>query len=122
METAPSWYAAMCIFEHEDVPPLETLAATETATVYEERIVLLRANSFDAAIIAGEADAEDYAKQTGSRYVGYIMTYHLFNEVIGEGTEVYSLMRSSSLSVDEFLNHYYDDGTEHSQHWGHEGV
>ena len=120
METAPSWYAAMCIFEHKDVPPLETVATSARATVYEERIVLLRAESFDAAIAAAEAEAEEYAKQNGARYVGYIMTYQLFDEVIGEGTEVYSLMRSSSLSVNEFLNHYHDDGTEHSQHWGQE--
>ena len=105
-----SWYGAKCIFEHKG------LAQADNKTIYEERIVLIRAVGFDDAIRLGEAEAESYAAETdGVRYVGFINVFQIFDHEMKEGAEVYSIMRESGLPVREFLDHYYDDGTECTQ-------
>lgn len=101
------WYAAKCIFQHDG------LSSEEGQTVYEERVILLRADSFEEAIALGEAEAQDYAQKVGdARYCDFITVFHLFPSSVGHGTEVYSLMRRSPLAPDDFINHYHDDGTE----------
>jgi hypothetical protein len=62
--------------------------------------------------------AEEYANDLdGCSYTGFINVFHIYGESIGEGTEVYSLMRASSLSKDDYLNSFYDTGTERTQKW-----
>jgi hypothetical protein len=41
--------------------------------------------------------------------------FHLFDETIGHGTEIYSLMRESQLSDKDYLDRFYDDGKERRQ-------
>jgi hypothetical protein len=103
------WYGAKCIFLHTGIESCP-------GQVYEERVVLVRAGSFDEAISRAEAMAEEYAKDNGGcSYTGFIDVFHVYDEDIGDGAEVYSLMRESDLSKDEYLNRFYDTGTERTR-------
>lgn len=103
------WYAAKCIFRHDDL--------AEKDTVYEERIVLFKANSFEEAKDLAEAEAKDYIANCEGKTTctDFMNIFHLFDNEIKSGTEIYSVMRTSDKSESDFLDHYYDDGTEHTQ-------
>jgi hypothetical protein len=103
------WYGAKCLFLHRDATGLCP------GRVYEQRIVLVRASSQEAAIRAAEANAREYADDNDAVYLGFVDTFHIFSENLGDGTEVYSLMQTSQLERDEFVSKYFDDGTQHSQ-------
>jgi hypothetical protein len=111
--TQRSWYGAKCLFEHLD------LSEEPGRTVYEERVVLIRATDWDDAIARSEADAARYAGELpGVRYLGFMDGYHIGPVPrITEGTEVYSLMRESALAGKDYLDRYCDDGTERRQAW-----
>ena len=83
--------------------------------MYEERIVLVRAESAEEAIRFGEAEAQEYASANDVEYLGFIDTFHSFASELGAGTEVYSLMRTSPLDPEDFVTRYFDDGTQHSR-------
>jgi hypothetical protein len=103
------WYSAKCIFFHKG------LRDESDVPVYEERIVLLKADSFDQAIEQAEEDAVQYASDVEDcEYCGFVDVYHLYDEAVGHGTEIYSLMRSSSLSIEDYLSTFYDTGAERS--------
>ncbi len=104
------WYSVKCVFEHKD------MARMEGATVYEERVVVLRADDFDDAIARGEVEAIEYASQNDyAFYTGFISAYHLPAKKITDRTEVYSLMRESPLDSETFLDRFHDDGNERTQ-------
>lgn len=104
------WYSAMCIFLHTGIK-------SSHGQVYEERAILVRAESFDEALSRAEVMAEEYAKDVeGCSYTGFVNVFHLFDENVGDGAEIYSLMRTSDLSTDEYLDRFYDTGTE--RRWG----
>ncbi|HEV2706784.1 MAG TPA: DUF4288 domain-containing protein [Pyrinomonadaceae bacterium] len=103
------WYGAKCIFLHTDIESCP-------GQVYEERVILVKAESLDAAISRAERMAEEYAEQlSGCLYIGFVDVFHIYDEHIGEGTEVYSLMRASNLNRDDYLNRFYETGTERTQ-------
>jgi hypothetical protein len=102
------WYAAKCIFRHSSLP------AEEGAFVYEERVLLVRAASIDDAMAKAETEARHYGSD-GIEYLGFVDVYHLFAESLGDHTEAYSLMRSSTLAPTDYLNRFHDTGTEHSK-------
>jgi hypothetical protein len=107
------WYSAKTIYKHHRVE------AGKTKTVFEERVVLLRATGFDDAIAKAEAEAAVYCGTDGDAiYLGFVDVFHLFDEKVGHGTEVYSLMRESGLANKKYLDHFYDDGKERRQIYG----
>jgi hypothetical protein len=113
----PQWYAARCLFSHSVLS-----GKARRKHVYEERVVLLRANTDNDAIRQAEREARKYARSgMGISYLGYVETYHLFAASIRSGTEVFSLMRSSNLRAEPFLSRYYDDGSEHRRKWTRSG-
>ena len=103
------WYGAKCVFLHHDVPK------QGVGQVFEERIVLVQASSPAQAIELGEAEAREYARANHAEYLGFIDAFHMFAAEVGPGTEVYSLMRTSHLTPEDFVSWYYDDGTQHSR-------
>ena len=106
------WYGAKCVFLHTQIDSCP-------GQVYEERVILVRAESFDEAILCAERMAEEYsADLDGCSYTGFVDVFHLYDEEIGNGTEVYSLMRTSNLGKDDYLNSFYDTGAERSQKEG----
>jgi hypothetical protein len=95
-----SWYSAQCIFLHSD-------KGHGPKQMYEERIVLLRADSTEDAIEQAEKEAEEYCDDLeGCRYVGYVNVFAMFDKP-GAGTEVFSTMQKSDLESKEYLNLHY---------------
>lgn len=111
MSNQPMWYSAKCIIKHLDL--------LEPGDVhYEERVVLLWADSLDHAIERGEEEAAEYVASIGdAEYAGFVSVFRIGEEPIGDRCEVYSLMRKTSMETDDFLDRYHDDGTECTQVW-----
>ena len=105
---AEPWYGAKCIFRHEDLP------AEAGAAVYEERVVLVHASSEEEALNKAEQEAKRYAID-GIEYLGFVDLYRLATAGVGDGSEIYSQMRTSTLAPSDYLNRFYDTGTEHSR-------
>lgn len=91
------WFSVRCVFRDD--------------TTYEERITLWEADDFDDAIARAEADASDYAENVGVEYLGLAQAYCLPDEPT-DGAEVFSLMRDSDLPSSEYLNAFFDSGSE----------
>ena len=72
--------------------------------------MLFRADSFDTAIRKAEQEASEYADDEAA-FTGFVEVFHLFAEP-GDGVEVFSLMRSSELAPQQYLNRFYDTGDE----------
>ena len=101
------WYSAKTIYKHQRVEN------GKPKTWFEERVVLFRATNFDDAITKAEAEAAIYCGTRGNTiYLGFVDVFHLFDEKVGSGTEVFSLMRESGLTNKKYLDHFYDDGKE----------
>lgn len=101
-----SWYAVRCIFA-SGWPP----GGVQT---YEERITLWRAATGNEAIALAEVEARDYAAtvmEAPDTYLGLAQSYRLAEEP-GHGAEVYSLMRTSDLPPDRYLDAFFDTGGE----------
>jgi hypothetical protein len=84
----------------------------EGGCVYEDRVVLIRADTADEAIEKAEAEAATYAGD-GSEFLGFTNVFHLYASSLRDKTEVYSRMRSSTLSPGDYLDHFHDSGAEH---------
>lgn len=106
---AEPWYAVRCVFLHPDLR-----GEKRRKNVYEERIIVVRAGSEREAMRKGEREAKEYSKGLESvRRLKFVETFHLFGKTIRDGTEVFSLMRSSNLDGRKFLDRYFDEGLEH---------
>ncbi len=103
MTTPPAvqpWFAVRCIFRFEP--------GGEATAVYEERITLWRAASFDDAIERAELEADDYIADLDGEYLGVSQAYHLFaGDELADGTEVFSLMRRSDLRAEDYVDRYF---------------
>lgn len=102
------WFSVRCLFVHRP-------ADAQDDAIYEERITLWQAESFELAIARAEEEAAEYAGTVGAEYLGFAQSFHLAIEdrAPTEGDEVYSLMRDSSLDADAYISRYFDDGREH---------
>lgn len=95
-----AWHSVRCLFRHQP-------------DIYEERITLWRAGSFAEAIALAEADAVEYARDVSdAEYLGLAQAFRLFDGQVEHGTEVFSLARDSPLEPTEYLDAYFDTGTE----------
>ncbi len=73
-----------------------------------------RAASADEAIERAEAEAVDYAasiEESPGVYLGLAQSFKLFDDP-GDGAEVFSLMRTSGLDPEAYLDAFFDTGTE----------
>ncbi len=104
------WYGVRCYFRHGDP------ATKEISALYEERIVLIHASSFEEAIEKAEREAVDYISSLDNAiFLEAVDAYQLIGEKITDGTEVYSLMRESDYSDDEYLDLYHHTGRERTK-------
>ena len=94
------WFGAQTVFLHTDFDP----------PVYEERVNVLQAASQDDAITKGERIADAYADED-THYLGYIVVFEMF-DALEDGAEVFSLMRDSPLSPDDYISRFFDTGAE----------
>lgn len=108
--SAPEWFSAKTIYKHHRVED------GTAKIVFEERVVLFQATSFDDAIAQAEIEAREYCGGSSETvYLEFIDVYHLFDASVGHRAEVYSLMRESALPDTEYLDTFYDTGQERSQ-------
>ena len=79
--------------------------------------MLFRARSFDEAIAKAEADAEEYAADLGEKtqYLGEADAYHLALNEIEEGSEIFSLMRTSGLGPKDYVSRFFRTGAERAR-------
>ena len=104
------WYSVRCVFGSD--------AESDDETTYEERITLWHASSAHEAIERAEAEAIAYAASIDElevHYLGLAQCFHLFDDP-ADGAEVFSLMRDSDLEPDDYLDTYFDSGTERTSH------
>jgi hypothetical protein len=95
-----NWYSVRCVFKHSDQPH------------YEERITVWRAASFEAAIARAEAEAIEFQAIGDCEYLRLAQAYHLATDRIEDGSEVFSLIRSSELEPDEYIRHFFSTDSE----------
>ena len=104
------WYAAKTVCKHQSVED------GIPKTLFEERVVLLQAADFNDAVAKGELEAQEYCRSIENvTYIRYINVYRLCADVVGHGTEIFSLMRESELSDSDYLDHFHDDGKERTE-------
>jgi hypothetical protein len=89
--------------------------------MYEERMVLIQAESFESARIKAEKESKEYLAESESiKLVEILEIYQLdCNAKIGDLQELFSSMYSSNLKPDSFLqkffpNHHLVDCSEHN--------
>lgn len=97
-----AWFAVRCILRVRD---------ESEGTVYEERVTLWTAADFDEAVGQAEIEASNYAADVGGQYLGLAQAFALF-EAPSHGAEVFSLMRTSTLDSEDYLNAFFDTGCE----------
>jgi len=107
----PSWYAVRCVFRTMWTQTPEGVTPDEQ--LYEERITLWQATSAEEAIALAEAEAADYAGDD-DEYLEIAQAYQLYDSP-GHGAEVFSLMRTSRLEPDAYLDAFFDTGSERQQ-------
>ena len=79
---------------------------------YEERVVLFEAVDADAAIAKAEIEAAGYVTLLeDGEALPCFQSFRMFDEP-GEGAEVFSLIRTSDLAADAYIDRFFDTGTE----------
>jgi len=82
----------------------------EDSTMFEERVVLVRANSIDQAIERAENEAAEYANRSYKNFYGQTVqtrylcccdAYEIGEELIGEGVEIYSSVEKVHALVED---------------------
>ena len=99
------WYGAQMVFRNKR-------AGKQAQYSYEERFVLIRAESETKAFAKAEDEAKEYCKGLDSEYLGFVRLFHIFEEKIDDKSEVFSIMRDSDLESDAYLDRFYDTGIE----------
>ena len=85
------WYSVKCLFHHP------TRKVDGEDFLYEERVTLWKAGSFREAHNLAEEEARQYAKEANCVFVASTDSFHLFDDKLSAGVEVYSTMRGSNL-------------------------
>ncbi len=98
MTDQQSWFGVRCVLRGPD-------------GLYEERVTLWEADGFDNAIELAEQEATVYAKAAGSSYLELAQAFAM-SDPPGNGTEVFSLLRESVLEPKQYLDRFFDTGTE----------
>jgi hypothetical protein len=91
------WYAVKCLFHHPG------RKADDEEYLYEERITLWKANSFEEAHKLAEEEAKQYAADDNCVFIKSTDSFHLFDEEIKEGVEIYSTMRGSNMQPSAYF-------------------
>lgn len=83
---------------------------------YEERVTVWAAEDEEAAIALGCEEATRYAAEVlfNGRLVPFCQVYELPSEP-GHGAEVFSLIRQSELSREEYVRRFFSTGDEYER-------
>ena len=69
-------------------------------TLFEERITLWKSDSFEGAMSKAEEEGKVYAVEANCEFLSVSDSFHIFDEEIKEGSELWATMRGSKLSLD----------------------
>lgn len=93
------WYGARTVYQWAE--------PRGKAYLYEERIVVVCAESDEAAFAKAEAEAEAYAIANGVRWMGAAVLYHQDGDALIDGYEVWSVLMDSDDPYDVFCAKRY---------------
>jgi hypothetical protein len=80
----------------------------ENEVVFEERLVVFRAASHEAALCMGFSEANRYAAETGSRFLERVDSYEIDGTRLKFGMELYSELRGTQINNDsEYLKTFF---------------
>jgi hypothetical protein len=79
---------------------------------YEERLTAWRATGIDQAIDLAWKETDEYAAAIDGENTGFAQAYGPLDEAPGEGVELFSLIRSSSLPSADYLVRFFSSGSE----------
>jgi len=112
------WFTAKGIFLHK-------AQIKNQKQWYEERIILLKAKGEKEALKIANKEAKDYIKDLdGSKFIKITELYILYEENIGNKSEIFSSKTISLLEPDDYLETFYPNtpedceanGEKHSWH------
>jgi hypothetical protein len=106
------WYAVRCVFRLAAGAAPGPPDPAPGQSAYQERITLWSATSADEAIERGEEEARRYQGRSQAEYLGIAQSYRLVDE-LGEGAEVFAMVRTSELESDPYLDTFFDTGDEY---------
>jgi hypothetical protein len=96
------WYSVRSIFR------LDRTVDGKAECLFEERVVVFRAASSEEALAKGRAEAQRYAEgETHPKMLDHIVAFDLYEEELCEGEEVWSCLRRSDESDEQFLDRVY---------------
>ncbi|HMM94843.1 hypothetical protein [Phycicoccus sp.] len=107
-----TWFAVRTLVANNEERPWGPHHLPPGQIDYEERITLWRAAGSDAAIAMAEEEAERYVEDLGGEVLGLTQAYALATKP-AHGVEVFSLIRRSELTAEDYLGRHFDTGTEH---------
>lgn len=79
--------------------------------VYEERVTIWKCADADEAHALAENEAQKYAEGLNGVHLGLTQSFAMF-EAPAHGREVFSLVRSSALEPGDYLDQFFDTGSE----------
>ena len=100
------WFGVRSVYLHH--------GRINNSGLYEERVVLFDAETAEAAMAKAEVEAADYIRDLDASAIDLLQTFQLFEQP-GDGAEVFSLMRTSNLSPDAYVDNFFDTGDERQQ-------
>ena len=105
---ASPWFGVRWVFR--------MLVDGEPTNTYEERVTVWRADSFEQAIELAEREAATHADTEAgiSEYLGIAQAFRtsISASTIEPGDEVFSLMRDSELEPPQYIDRFFDTGSE----------
>src|SRR5688572_13907625 len=119
MPSLQPWFAVKCLFSHP------SRADDSERFLYEERTTLWQASSFKEAFALAEVEAAEYARTSTCTFVRATDSFHLFEESVGHGSEIWSQMRGSGMEPELYaetfcatprdrIGHFDDNSKTHS--------
>jgi hypothetical protein len=96
------WYSVRSVFRSDRV------ADGKPERIFEERVVVFRASSTEEALSKGRVEAQRYAAgETHPTMLDHIVAFALWEEELCEGEEVWSCLRQSCDSDEQYLDRVY---------------
>lgn len=102
----PQWYGVRSIIctDHESSP-----------CVYEERVTIWQASTFEDAIGLAEIESLAYSADIGGTSTGLYRAFKI-DGTVGHGSEVFSLVRESTRGPADYIDTFFDTGSECQKH------
>lgn len=100
------WYSVRTVLRHNDIG------------TFEERVTLWRCAAFDEAADRAMVESEEYASNLDASDCGIAQAFLISDDDAAHldersvGVEVFSLMRSSELDPEAYVDRFFDTGDE----------